>query len=131
MKELDVSRYGEIPFREKGRDYSGCDCWGIPYLIYRDMLWIELPLYCEQYQNTADRAELARLTGGEKAAWCEVETPIPYDLVLIQILGHPVHVGVVIGGGKFIHCMRDVNTTIERLNSPAWRDRIVGYYRRK
>ena len=131
MKELDVSRYSNIPFSEKGRDYSGCDCWGIPYLIYRDMLGIELPLYSESYQNTEDEKELGRLTGEEKADWCEVETPLPFDIVLIRLKGQPMHVGVVIGGGRFIHCMQDTNTSIERLNSPMWRDRIVGYYRRK
>lgn len=131
MKELDVSRYADIPFAEKGRGMTGCDCWGIPYLIYRDMLGIELPAYTEQYQNTEDRKELARLTCNEKSAWCEVETPIPYDIVLMKIIGHPCHVGVVIGGGRFIHCMRDSGTTVEKLNSILWRDRIVGFYRRK
>jgi cell wall-associated NlpC family hydrolase len=128
MKELDVSRYANIPFVEKGRGFTGCDCWGIPYLIYRDFLRIELPLYLEEYQNTEDEKELGRLTEQEKTAWIEVKEPNPYDIVLMRLKGQPMHVGVAIGNGKFIHCMRDVGTTIERLSSPMWRDRIVGYY---
>lgn len=129
MKELDVSEYSEIPFLEKGRTREGVDCWGIPYLIYKDKLNIELPLYIEQYQNTEDEKELARLIGEEKLSWEEVGSPEIYDVVVLRLKGRPMHVGVCIGNGKFIHCMDTIGTTVEKLDATTWRNRIIGFHR--
>lgn len=126
---MDVSRYAAIPFAEKGRDMTGCDCWGIVYLVYRDLLGIELPLYTEKYQNTEDEKVLAAAINGEKVKWEEVETPEAGNVVLMRLKGQPMHVGVFIGGGMFIHCLSGSGTVIERVNSITWRNRIVGYYR--
>ncbi len=41
------------------------------------------------------------------------------------------HVGVYIGEGKFIHCRNPIGVNIDRIESPAWRHRIVGFYRLK
>lgn len=130
-KEIDIRNF-YIPFKEKGRDYNGVDCWGIAYLIYRDILGIELPTYTEQYRNTMDRKEIANLWGTtDYEGWEKVNIPEPYDLVQIRMLGVPMHVGIYIGNNKFLHCLENIGTTIGRINSSEWRDRIVGYYRRK
>jgi cell wall-associated NlpC family hydrolase len=130
-KEIDIRKF-YIPFKEKGRDYNGVDCWGIAYLIYRDILGIELPTYTEQYRNTMDRKEIANLWGTtDYEGWEKVNIPEPYDLVQIRMLGVPMHVGIYIGNNKFLHCLENIGTTIGRINSSEWRDRIVGYYRRK
>lgn len=126
---MNLDRYTRIPFKEKGRDYSGCDCWGIPYLIYRDLLHIELPLYVDSYQNTADVREISRLMDKERVTWVQVDKPEPYDIVNIRLRNRPLHCGVCIGEGRFIHCLDGTNTTVERLDALAWRHRIVGYYR--
>lgn len=129
MEEIDVSAFSGIPFKEKGRDYDGCDCWGIPYLIYRDRLGIELPAYLDDYHNTTDRSEIGRVMRRERRAWRKVDRPRPFNIVQIRMLGEEMHVGVCIGNGRFIHCAKGINTVIERLDSSTWRDRIVGYYR--
>lgn len=130
-KEIDIRKF-YIPFKEKGRDYNGVDCWGVAYLIYRDILGIELPTYTEQYRNTMDRKEIANLWGTtDYEGWEKVNIPEPYDLVQIRMLGVPMHVGIYIGNNKFLHCLENIGTTIGRINSSEWRDRIVGYYRRK
>lgn len=127
--ELDVSLFCGIPFREKGRGYDGCDCWGIPYLIYRDVLGIELPLYTDGYHNTRDREDIHRLMRHEKAFWQPVIRPQPFDILHIRIGGDEMHCGVYIGNSHFIHCLDGVGACIERVTSPTWRQRIVGYYR--
>lgn len=127
--EIDVRRFVGIPFRDKGRDYSGCDCWGIPYLVYRDVLGIELPLYTHGYHNTRDREEIHRLMRHEKTLWQPVDRQEPYDIVHIRIGNNAMHCGVYIGNGMFIHCLEGVGACIERITSSAWRHRIVGFYR--
>ena len=129
--ELDVSRYIDIPFVEKGRDMSGCDCWGLFYLVYRDLLDIELPLYLDTYQNTEDEKVLGAVIKGEIVKWTRVSVKNLRvgDGVSIRLKGQPMHVGVYIGNGKFIHCLAGSGTVIEKVNSITWRNRIVGYYR--
>lgn len=129
MTEMDVSEYCDVPFLEKGRSLGGWDCWGPAYVIYKDRLNIQLPLYADQYENTEDEKELGRLIGKEKLLWQEVDVPQLYDLINFRLKGQPMHVGVYIGNGKFIHCMENVGTTVEKLKSSTWRDRIIGFYR--
>ncbi len=129
--ELNVEKYIDVPFVEKGRRMSGCDCWGLVYLIYRDLLKIELPLYLAYYQNTADEKTLGLLIDHEKLAWEEVLFSSPGDVVVLRLKGQPMHVGVYIGNGRFIHCLEGSGTVIEKIKSITWRNRIVGYYRYK
>ncbi|MFA7287330.1 MAG: NlpC/P60 family protein [Melioribacteraceae bacterium] len=129
MIEIDVSEYCDVPFLEKGRSIEGWDCWGPAYIIYKNRLGIELPLYTDRYKNTEDEKELGRLIGKEKLMWEEVDNPEPYDLVNLRLKNQPMHVGVCIGNGKFLHCMENVGTTVEKLKSLTWRDRIIGFYR--
>lgn len=127
--EIDVSKFLSIPFKEKGRDYTGCDCWGISYLIYRDVRGIELPLYLDGYHNSSDAEEIGKIVRNEKSLWDRVSPPAPFDLVNIRMLGEPMHIGVCIGMGKFIHCSSKIGVTKESLNSFKWESRILGYYR--
>lgn len=129
MKEIDVSEYSDIPFVEKGRSRNGSDCWGIPYLIYRDRLNINLPTYIEQYHDTENEKELSALIDEEKLLWKEVVYPEMYDVIVLRLKGRPMHVGVYIGNGKFIHCMSGSGTTVEKIASTTWRNRIIGFYR--
>lgn len=124
---MDFNRYTYIPFVDKGRDYDGCDCWGIPYLIYRDLRGIELPLYTHEYQNTEDRREIARIVNRDAPLWDEVQSPALFDLILLRL--KTLHCGVYIGDGLFIHCLDGVGTVVEELSSVLWRNRIVKYLR--
>jgi len=127
-RELDVTAYAKIPFVEKGRSLGGCDCWGIVFLIYRDILNIELPTYTEKYQNTADAKVLAKAIDEEKCDWITEVRPSVGNVILFRLKAHPMHVGVYIGAGKFIHCLSGSGTVIEKVKSITWRNRIVGFY---
>lgn len=51
------------------------------------------------------------------------------DIVVLQSSGHPIHVGILVARNQVMHCDTDTNTTIERLDSPRWKNRVFGYYR--
>jgi cell wall-associated NlpC family hydrolase len=128
-REIDVSKFSKIPFSEKGRNFSGCNCHGLVQVIYSVNLNVQLPAYHDEYDTLEDREELSRLVEQGKVDWREVESPEPYDLILFRLRSMPTHLGVYIGKGKFIHCMRDSGTSVEKLNSIVWKERVVGYYR--
>ena len=61
--------------------------------------------------------------------WVRGEHPQPRDVVVVRITGRPGHVGVCVGGGRFLHVEEGETSCIERLSSPVWRSRIEGFYR--
>ena len=38
------------------------------------------------------------------------------------------HTGVYVGNGKFIHIRENVGVCVDRVNSPAWKKQIEGFY---
>jgi cell wall-associated NlpC family hydrolase len=143
-----VSKAIQMPFLDHGRDYSGGDCWSIPYLAYRDVRGVLLPEYTEKYEDAGftneSRAELSKLTRAEAQGfrgdegslrWSEVTSQrerqeySPFDIVLFTLGGSPVHVGMMVNKREFIHCEQKVGTVIERLDSIIWKRRIDGVFR--
>ena len=61
--------------------------------------------------------------------WVRVERPQPLDVVVFRINGRPGHVGVCVGGGRFLHVEEGDTSCTERLSSPTWQPRIEGFYR--
>ena len=128
-----TARAIRVPFMDKGRDWDAWDCWGMVYVFHRDVLRVALPSYTEHYQDAGDspktRKALRDLIAASMGAWQRIGTPEPGDVVLLNIGGRPIHVGLAIGGGRMLHTERKIDTVIERLASPMWAKRIEGFYR--
>lgn len=91
-----------------------------------ELLGHTIPDYTLGLTECARLAELqARLA--QHAA--EVAEPRRGDVVLLQVCGEPGHIGIMINSREMLHCMEGTATCIERLSSPRWRGRIVGYWR--
>jgi cell wall-associated NlpC family hydrolase len=122
-----------VPFVDKGRDYTGWDCYGVVYRFFMDVRGINLPSYSSDYTDTGDsaesRQELSDLIASKKGRWELVQKPEPMDVVLFTLGGQPIHVGLVIDKKSFLHCERKVGTVVESLNSIAWKKRTEGVYR--
>ena len=122
-------KYITIPYKSHGREFDGIDCWGLVYLIYLHELGISLPTYSEDYESIADSEVIGALIGREKVKWAKIDVPQKFDTVLIRMKGFPMHCGIYIGDGKFMHCLKGVNTTVEKIEASSWKSRIVGFYR--
>lgn len=125
-----AAKYTMIPFADRGRDFTGADCWGIPVLAYREERGIMLPEYGDGYTTIADRAEIAALVeaGRGNWPWQLVARPAPFDLALFWLTDH-YHFGLMVDRVHMIHAVPDTPSQICRADSPIWSRRLQGYFR--
>jgi cell wall-associated NlpC family hydrolase len=125
---LDLDEYIGIPFKSKGRDRNGIDCWGLVRLIYRERLNIELPSYIDEYGHACSD-DVIKVVAAHEKEWAKVGKERTWDLVLLRIKGMPRHIGIVIGRKVMIHIWSGIDSCTERYDSLLWRNRILGFYR--
>lgn len=125
-------KYLYVPFAEKGRTLEGCDCWGLVRLIYKNERGIELPSYDDLYADTNQKALIAGVIGENlETGWFEVETPQEFDIVILDMIGFPMHVGLVTKKDHMLHCLKGMGTVHENLTGARWKHKVRGYYRCK
>lgn len=121
-----------IPFLDGGRDAKkGFDCYGLAMMVF-ERYGLEVPeYYAPALDDEAVNSQVEKVKAIE---WVQVEKSslsVPC-LVLMKFNSKLCnHVGVYIGEGKFIHCRNPIGVNIDRIESPAWRRRIVGFYKPK
>lgn len=118
-----------VPFVDKGRDRSGWDCWGLCVCAYREVFGIELPRLDGEYDGAKSRSVPELVRRERQTAWKAVRLPVPGDVIVLRIRGHPWHCGLCIGGGQMLHVTVGVETCVERYNAPNWAKRIDGFWR--
>jgi cell wall-associated NlpC family hydrolase len=124
----DVSKFIGIPFVNGGRDFNGCDCWGLVKLVYKEMYNIDLPDYkisCFAGREINDEIRKAM------KVWKNLKEPQEPCVVIMSISNNPCfinHCGVYIGNGMFLHSILKQNSHLDRLDHPFWRNKIKGFY---
>ena len=121
------NKYIGIPFQEKGRDFTGLDCWGLVRLIYDQEFNIKLPSFTDSYNDTNDGEHLQDLISQHKENWAPSQ-PKEGAVVLFRIMGHESHVGVCISETHFIHVREGQTTVVESLGSITWKNRLIGFF---
>ena len=125
---MNYDNYIGLPYKENGRDESGIDCWGLARLFYKRELNIDLPSYAELYDGSYD-PRVPQTIEQYKDNWAKSDIPQTGDLCLFKIMGEPSHVGIYLGGDKFLHSRDGKDSVIERLDNPMWFRRLEGFYR--
>ena len=59
----------------------------------------------------------------------EVANPERGDVVLLRVMGEPGHIGIMLNPSDMLHCMSGTEACIDRITSPRWKGRIIGYWR--
>ncbi|MFH1158913.1 MAG: NlpC/P60 family protein [Pseudomonadota bacterium] len=126
-----VGHYIGLPFKEHGRDREGVDCWGLVRLVMAEQFGIALPSYATEYDSTEKPDQLAHVVDKEKKRWTEIAPgqEISGDVVVMRMLGQPIHVGMVIGDGRMLHILKGIDATHESYMSSVWKDRVTGFFR--
>ena len=128
-------KYFRIPFKTHGRDFSGCDCGGLVWLVYKNELGIELPDWREMYsgtrmENSLELSETVSTMLGENGVEVQPEDIRPFDVLSFRIGNDPIHVGVAVNKRFFLHTMEGRTVVVqEKLDSPQWRHRLTGCFR--
>ena len=115
-----------IPWRAGGADRSGCDCWGLVRLWYREHRGVELP--------AADDAVAAAVCDAETASgrWEPIERGRVQvgDLVIMRMPGGRVHTGLIWpDAGHMLHILDGMPSRIEPLAGSTWAVLITGIWR--
>lgn len=123
------------PFKPKGRDYDGMDCWAPAMLAYRDVLGVDLPTFIDDYVDPGDSDASRRVIQDiilmQKRNWEKVSKPKAMDVVLFRFGDTQTHLGLMVDDKCFLHCERNIGTVIERLGCAKWKSRVEGVYRLK
>jgi len=129
-EEFNTSRYIEIPFKNKGRDFDGCDCWGLVRLIYHTEFNIELPSFVDVYKDANESKKISKAITENRSLinYKENEAPEYGDIVVFNIQKMPFHVGVYVGRGMVLHVMRGMNSACERISLGKLKGRVEGFY---
>ncbi len=129
---IDYSDLIGVPFKNRGRDKdTGLDCYGLVMEVYKK-IGIQLPEYYADWNNVEKINGIIQQEVGT-SLWKKVDGGhIPIPCVMAIRFGVPKgvvnHTGVYVGNGKFIHIRENVGVCVDRINSPAWKKQIEGFY---
>lgn len=121
------------PYVDKGRDpQKGLDCYGLVIEIYK-RFGFELPEYTDQYKSGHDPSIGRAIKENSESDFIRLlNFPWPVPCILTFNLGVPHnisnHVGVYLGGDKFIHIRERAGLGVASIHSVIWRHLITGAF---
>ena len=129
MSIINTDKYMFIPFVDKGRDFSGCDCRGLVGLIVKEVFNIDIP---DMQVSWEDHAEVNKAIR-EKNTWRRVIHPIIENpcivLMCVEKPNQIDHMGLYVGGGDFIHISKRMKRpSINSIHHIYWKYCIEGFY---
>lgn len=125
---LNLLRYYMIPYSDVDHGWKGTHCWGFVKIFLRDEAGIEILDY--QKDDSKNLTSQACEKAHEEYVEIKQEDLQPFDLILFHVSHEiPVHIGIFIGGGQFIHMLGNRGVGTARLK--VWERKVTGYYRHK
>jgi len=128
---LPTSKYLEIPFVDGGRDFGGCDCWGLVCLVFRVEFHIDLPDY---FISALDSMSIDGAVQAAKSSghWVRLDAPeTPCVAVMRADPDNPrreCHIGAYVGRQGILHALEKSGVQLTKPTDIAWARRIGGYY---
>lgn len=124
------NKYTGIPFANMGSAPSGCDCWGLVRLVYRQEFGIDLSGPVMDVSGPRDKMEAA-IHCQRDALWERTSDPQPGDVALFRIGGHESHVGLVTVPGMILHVREGLDSVVVPLGGRHFGETLRGYYHYK
>lgn len=126
-----ASGYIGVPFVPGGRDRSGCDCWGLVVLVYRERWRIRLPAWAADYDPHDRAAAAAAFAQAAARDWRRIDPSSARegDVALLRVGGAACHVGVIAGWPWLLHVERGTDSGVDRLDGVRWARRLDSVWR--
>lgn len=126
---MNIEKYIHIPFKSHGRDFEGCDCYGLVRLFLENEFGIVLPDFWD-YMSAEDSKRIMELIEENKPLIAGEPKDIPDigDIVLYKFQGYVSHVAVYVGEGRILHVMRNSNSCCVPIDHGRLKGRIAGFY---
>lgn len=112
-----------------GIPYEELDCYQLVVEFFKRLYDLNFLHY--NYVNGSISKEEVLLMVKESSfseEFARVTSPVFGDLIVLNLYGYPVHIGVYLGENKFLHTLKNKNSCIEQIDY-KWKKRIEGYYR--
>lgn len=133
-----ISGYVGIPFVDGGRDFTGCDCWGLVRLFHLKEFGNQLPAHGETPAADLEGTLEAIGAAAESPTWVKVENARRGDVVLLYSVdrdrqGKRVvalrHVGVMVDRSRLLHTEIGTNSVTVPINDHQIRGRVHSIWR--
>jgi cell wall-associated NlpC family hydrolase len=100
-------------------------------LVYAEQFNVDLPSFIGEYEDVHDKVSIAEIYEGYHRYWRAISASEARlgDAVVMRLKGLPIHFGIMLAPGRFLHVLEGLNSVIEKTKAPLWKDRIVGYWR--
>lgn len=119
------ARYLSIPFAERGRSFTGCDCWGLVRLVYQQERGIDLPAWDAYGAITERPAIRALLSDALDNAFEAVDAPRPWAIPLFRSVSSVFHVGVMVDDCRMLHAEK---TGVWVQPWTIYSQQLIGFY---
>lgn len=129
---LWVADYVGIPYKALGREKDGLDCWGLLYVVQKEVFGLDIGEYGGVgFEKGCDRKALSEFMDRHRCEWERVAPGKERvgDGILLRAMGAPIHVGIVVAPGWMLHCEQNVEACIEQYTGVRWGRRVEGIYR--
>lgn len=110
------------PYRVRGNDESGIDCWALVVRYYRDVLGVILD---DSYDDGIAEGFEHEIQSGAWELCNKKEAGVVF--MAFDNSGEPRHVGIVVGGGNFILHSRHTRVQCDRIG--VMRTHRLEFYR--
>jgi len=117
-------KYIGIPYLHNSSSFSGCDCYGLYKLIFKEEKNITLPsfIYSEKWYKSNENHIVENINTG----FYKVEWPYKlYDGIIFFYGSNSIanHIGMWINNNKFIHVYENESSMISKFDD-FWKSKV-------
>jgi cell wall-associated NlpC family hydrolase len=125
--------YIGLPWRARGAERDGVDCYGLLRLVYRERLGLDLVSYADRYVTADERVEIAAIIAeaSQIGDWRRITpgTERAFDVALFRFQGVESHLAIVTRPGIALHVDTRNGAHLIHYREQPWSLRLTGFCR--